>query len=208
VINGTASDAERQQVQQHLSGCAECSAEADFQGQLQAAVAPTNATVTDPRAAWESFRARLDSEHESGFAGVPSARRPSSSRRGWLPWAAAAVLLQGIVLGALGEVIWGRPSSSRAAMAVSGGPYHTLSDTSATARMPTVRVVFATSMTLAQLRALLADAHLQVVSGPSDSDVWSLAPAEDSTRAATDAAIQRLRENAGVRFAEPIAGAP
>jgi hypothetical protein len=208
VINGTASDAERQQVQQHLSGCAECAAEADFQRQLQAAVAPTDAPITDPRAAWESFRARLDNQRESGFAGVQLARRPSSLRRGWLPWAAAAVLLQGIVLGALGEVLWGRASSGPATMPVPAGPYRTLSDTSATARMPTVRVVFASSMTLAQLRGLLANAHLQVVSGPSDSDVWSLAPAEDSTRAATDAAIQRLREDAGVRFAEPIGGAP
>ena len=44
-------------------------------------------------------------------------------------------------------------------------------------------------------------------SGPSDADVWSLAPAGDSNRAATDAAVRTLRSNPSVRFAEPI-GAP
>jgi hypothetical protein len=38
--------------------------------------------------------------------------------------------------------------------------------------------------------------------------VWSLAPALSSSGAATAIALQRLRTDSGVRFAEPIDTAP
>jgi hypothetical protein len=64
--------------------------------------------------------------------------------------------------------------------------------------------VLSPDMTLEQFRMLLTKAHLQVVGGPGESGVWSLAPAADATNLATEAAVRELRESAQVRFAEPI----
>jgi hypothetical protein len=47
-------------------------------------------------------------------------------------------------------------------------------------------------------------AHLQVVAGPGEAGVWSLAPADNAASVATEAALRELRGSAQVRFAEPI----
>jgi len=59
-------------------------------------------------------------------------------------------------------------------------------------------------MTLEQFYVLLNSAHLQVVAGPGEAGVWSLAPAADASAVATAAALRELRGNPQVRFAEPI----
>jgi hypothetical protein len=61
---------------------------------------------------------------------------------------------------------------------------------------------------VAQVQAMLAAAQLQVRAGPSEVGVWTLGPARDSDRAATEAALRELRASAQVRFAEALSGAP
>jgi hypothetical protein len=55
---------------------------------------------------------------------------------------------------------------------------------------------------------MLAAAQLQVRAGPSEVGVWTLGPARDSDRAATETALRELRASAQVRFAEALSGAP
>ena len=125
-----------------------------------------------------------------------------------MPWVMAAMLMQGVGLGVLGTALWSRAPAGAPSAPAPSAPYRTLSASMPAAQPATVRVVFAPNMTLAELRAVLATAHLQVVSGPSDADVWSLAPAGESTRSATDAAVRALRSSSSVRFAEPIGAGP
>jgi hypothetical protein len=116
------------------------------------------------------------------------------------------MLAEAILIGGLAAALWARPPNAALPTAATAS-YRTLSSADLTPRGATIRLVLSPSMTLAQMQALLRRAGLQVVAGPSDAGVWSLGPALSSARAATASALQRLRANSGVRFAEPIGGA-
>jgi len=210
IVNGTASEAECQCVQEHVQSCADCREELEFQRRLQRAVAREAGPEVEAHSAWTRMRERLDGDSGS----LPTAaerfapRRLRRVERTWLPWVMAAMLVQGVGLGVLGTALWPHVPSAGANAVAPADAYHTLSASLPAISPATVRVVLAPTMTLAELRGALASARLQVVSGPSDAYVWSLAPAGEPTRAATDAAVRALRATAGVRFAEPISAAP
>jgi hypothetical protein len=63
-------------------------------------------------------------------------------------------------------------------------------------------------MNVGDMQALLMAAGLQVQSGPSSAGVWSLEPARDSNRSATQSALRELRDSPEVRFAEVIGTSP
>lgn len=207
IVNGSAPESEQRAVQAHLESCADCRAELEFQRQLQAAMALDSTAETDGRSAWERLRSRLDSAAEPDAQVHAVQRRARGGGVSWMPWLVAAVVVQAIGLGALGAAWWSRPGAP-ASLAASAAVYRTLSATEAASSPGTIRVVFAPEVTMAQLRAMLAAARLQVRSGPSDVGVWTLGPARDSDRAATEAALRELRSNSEVRFAEALAGPP
>lgn len=208
IVNGTASESDRQNVEQHLHECADCREELEFQRRLQRAMAHESAPETDAVAGWARLRERLDADGTASPNARLTTRRWQRVERTWMPWVVAVMVLQGIGLGVLGTALWSRSAPSPATVAASVDAYRTLSAPQAPVRPASVRAVFAPTMTLAELRAALSGAHLQIVSGPSDADVWSLGPAGDSTRAATAAALSALRTSSNVRFAEPIGAAP
>lgn len=204
VINGTASESDRRVVEEHLQGCTDCREELEFQRRLQRAVAHEGSVEVDSHSPWARLRERLDADTQSASA----PHRARAPERTWMPWVLAAMLLQGVGLAVLGTALWSKAPSGSLNAPASSAVYRTLAVSQPPLQPATVRVVFAPTMTLAELRAVLANARLQVISGPSDADVWSLAPAGDSTRTATDAAVRALRASANVRFAEPIGAAP
>jgi hypothetical protein len=209
VVNGTASDSESVSVEQHLQGCADCREELEFQRQLQRAVAGGRAMQSDAHSAWSRLRQRLEASGAADLMTRLRPRRPRAMERPWMAWVMAAMLIQGVGLGVLGTALWSRTPAVPAAAPPAS--YHTLSAAAAAAAavpQPTVRVVFAPTTTVEEMRSLLAGAGLQVVSGPSDADVWSLGPASGSTSVASDEAVRALRASANVRFAEPIGGSP
>jgi hypothetical protein len=210
IVNGTASESEQRGVEEHLHSCADCREELEFQRRLQCAMARESAPEADATAGWARLRQRLDADRIPTALADLTPRRLRRVERMWLPWVVAVMLLQGVGLGVLGTALWSRSSPSPVtAMATTPiSAYRTLSAPQLPAAPATVRAVFAPTMTLAELHAALAGAHLQIVSGPSDADVWSLGPARDSTRAATEAALRMLRASSNVRFAEPIGTAP
>jgi hypothetical protein len=65
-----------------------------------------------------------------------------------------------------------------------------------------IRAVLAPTLTLGQVQTLLTQSQLQIVGGPSEAGVYSLAPR--TAAADTGAALARLRADPGVRFAEPL----
>ncbi|MFI4868084.1 MAG: zf-HC2 domain-containing protein [Steroidobacterales bacterium] len=207
IVNGSAPESEQRTVQAHLESCADCRAELEFQRQLQAAMAQDSTPDSDVRGAWERLRSRLDGAVEPEAQVGAVQRRARGSGVAWMPWLVAAMVVQAIGLGALGAAWWSRPSAP-ASLTAPAAVYRTLSATEAAAPPATIRVVFAPDVTIAQLQAMLAAARLQVRSGPSDVGVWTLGPARNSDRAATEAALHELRGNSEVRFAEALAGPP
>jgi hypothetical protein len=83
--------------------------------------------------------------------------------------------------------------------------YHTVTSEAAQHPGEVIRAVFAPSVTLSELQALLEDAHLQIVSGPTEAGVYSLSITGPQS---LDWTLRRLREHDSVRFAEGLAPAP
>jgi hypothetical protein len=208
IVNDSAPDSERQAVQAHLESCADCRQELEFQRQLHVAMAQRTAPDIDARDSWQRLRSRLDS------AAAPAAevrgvrRHPRRAPKSGMSWLIAAMVVQAIGLGALGAAWWSRPSAPTSVPAGYAAVYRTLSAPEVVVPAATIRVVFAPDLTMAQLQAVLADARLQVRAGPDEVGVWTLGPAGDSDRAATESALRELRASSQVRFAEALPSAP
>jgi len=210
VVNGTASATEREAVEAHLEGCADCRGELEFQRGLQATIAAQSRVEGDVRESWQRLRHRIDAAAPAAPAQRLDSRRGRAGRL-QMRWLVAAMVVQAIGLAGLGAALWSRPYAlGGLAAAAPGVPaaYRTLSSTEAAAPAATIRVVFAPEVTVAQVQSMLAAAHLQVVAGPSNVGVWTLGPARDSSRDATETALRELRARTEVRFAEAVAGAP
>jgi len=200
IVNRSASQAEYRAAQEHLRLCADCRAELAFQERVQAALSAPRADIGDVEKDWRRLCVRLD----NGGTVPPRRREPDRERSGasmraTTRWLVAAVVVEAVALGALS-------AASRMNRTASEPPsaYHTLSEPDLVSAAATIRVVLAPGMTLEQLRVLLNAVHLQVVAGPGDAGIWSLAPITDATTAATEGALRELRRNPHVRLAEPI----
>jgi hypothetical protein len=115
------------------------------------------------------------------------------------------MVVQAIGLGVLGTVIWSKPAAT---VAAGSAVYRTLSSPQIATGAATIRAVFSSEMSVGRMEQLLAAAGLQVQSGPSSAGVWSLEPARDSNRSATQGALRELRSSPDVRFAEAIGETP
>jgi hypothetical protein len=201
IVNGSASEEEMRVTHEHLRQCADCREAMAFEQRLRDALSHPRANLSDGAQGWQRLSARLDERPTGG--GRPHAAINAHARiptSGAVRWLAAAVIVEALALGAVVSSSW-MNKTDRSPL----GAYRTLSqaDTAVTAA-PTIRVVLSQDMTLEQLHVLLNTAHLQVVAGPSDSGVWSLAPVDNAAAVATEGALRQLRESRQVRFAEPI----
>lgn len=205
VVNGTATPAQRERVEQHLRDCPDCRREFALQQQLLAGMRDEPETAHDPQPALRRLLARLDTELPAATTAVPE--RPRGMPTRWTPWLAAAVVVQAIGLSLLGGMLLGRPDAGVLPIGEPG--YRTLSSES-TPNSATIRLVVTPDTTLARLRALLGQTRLRIVESTVDNAALGLAP-QDAAMAADPEfvrnAIARLRSEPGVVLAEPVAGA-
>jgi hypothetical protein len=195
LLNGRASAAERAAVDVHLLACADCRAEMAFQRDLHAAICsePDEAEfVADPQAGLDRLFARIDAAEP----GAVKARARSSHRAWLMPMMAAALLIETAGVAAWFGAHWQRTQAPA---------YSTLSTPSATPVNATLRVVLASDTRADDLQKLLQQSQLQIVGGPSEAGVYTLAPLTVSDAAQQQRTLEQLRGNASVRFAEPLA---
>jgi hypothetical protein len=209
VVNGSATEEQRERVAQHLRECADCRDEFALQQQFQAGLQAAAEATHDPRPALQRLMARLDADEAPGMAAFPSLDEPAPPRRGVraTPWLAAAVVVQAIGLALLGGYVLGRPDAAAPAVGESG--YRTLSSDSAKTTAA-IRLVVAPDTTLAQLRSLLSQTQLRIVESTADNAAFGLAPQDTQLRGNPEfvrSAMARLRGEPGVILVEPIAGA-
>lgn len=203
LVNGSVSAEERAAVEEHLQGCAECRDELSFQRSLRQALITERSFELEPQAGWQRLSARLDAAPAEAIEDAPHGPI-RALRGGWMPWLVAAMVVEALGLGAMGTALW---SGHTALLATRAPVYRTLAAAQSPMPMPTLRVVFTPTMTLAQLLALLSDTRLRVVSGPSESGVWTLGPAEPLAEP-TPSLLRRLRASPDVRLAEPLDAPP
>jgi len=91
--------------------------------------------------------------------------------------------------------------ASRSGAPAGSANYYTVTTAAAQPANTAIRAVFAPTVTLSELQELLDDAHLKIVSGPTEAGVYSLAM---SASPSVDWSLRRLRGHETVRFAESV----
>ena len=206
LVTGRLSDAERGRMEAHLQACSACRDECTIQRQIHTVVAADASVEQMPTAGLNKLRRRLDDAVESESpphpADTPMRRashriRASRLRAGAI---AASLIVFAIGVGIPAAHYWrGATRQGEAA------PYYTVTTAASQHPDAVIRAVFSPTLTVSELQALLAEAHLTVVSGPTDAGVYSLAM---SGTQSLDWSLQRLRARDVVRFAEPVAVTP
>lgn len=206
IVNGTAGAEAASEAQEHLRECALCRAELAHQRWLFKTMNRHERQAPSIERGLEDLMHRIDGEgqREPDIRRVrgPWYRR-ASAQAGSRRMAAVAYGLAAMVLveaGAL-AVLGGRQLPGEQPQA----SYRTLSDGAAPAHHATIRLVVDGAMTVGRLQELLASQQLQIVSGPGQNGVYSLAPI--AAVGDVDAQVAALRAASGVRFAEPVADA-
>lgn len=196
-VNGTASTQERRLVEQHLEQCEDCRAELALQRRLHTAMTQDLAATPDLDRGLERLWQRIDSAPAADAAEEPQASAEPRRRKPLFRHALAAmVVLQAGVLAVLGAQFLLLHQEDETA-----APYTTLSSHEAGASRATIRIVPAADMRAGELGSLLRQLNLQIVAGPTEAGVYSLAPL--SAHADAAAQLARLRASTGIRFAEP-----
>lgn len=226
IVNGSATMAEREQVEDHLRTCADCRDEYAFQSQLHAGMTVDSAAQHDPIPAFQRLLARIDDDHGEDHIVLAAAtqaatrparrRQPAQARRSsrWTQYRTrvltAAVIVQSVGLIVLGTLLLRDRTPDL------GAPYQTLSRPGAPVATATIRFVPMPTLSVGAMQAILADANVRIVESNQGSSIYGLAPDSgpkaDGTidtpaqrEAKTAAALTRLRAQQGVLLAEPIA---
>jgi hypothetical protein len=217
LVNESLTEAQKQRLEGHLEQCDSCRREAQEQELLREHMRREEAVLYAPQASFQALLNRID-DPRSGQ--VP---RPVEYHHGSRP---AKLLAAAVAVGALAIIGISSVSAWRLREERFAARYSTLtSSPEVVARVPAARVVFAPTMSLAQLSELLRTYNAQVVTGPSDAGVYTLmfVPRTDDQRAAhtnrddgrapgdtasmealVAAAIPALRKDPNVLFAEPV----
>jgi hypothetical protein len=187
-------------VEEHLLGCAGCREDFALEQRIRAGMSVDGPLEFMPATSLNRLRNMLDRDSAAGadaevfHPGTGTGTGARQPRR-W-QWLAAASFVGAItVAGLLTAGHWRVGSSADAPV------YRTVTDPLPRAREEVVRAVFVPTITLVELQALLDEAQLRIISGPTEAGVYSLA-AKSSMPTSTSLAL--LRRHATVRFAEIV----
>jgi anti-sigma factor RsiW len=186
-------DAARARVEEHMLDCAACREDLALEQRIRAGMSVDGPLEFMPAASLNRLRAMLDNESiDAAPASLAPIRRRS---RHWQWLAAASFAGAAAAAGLLTAGHWLTNSNRGAPL------YRTVTDSVPHAREEVVRAVFAPTITLVELQALLDEAQLRIVSGPTEAGVYSLA-AKSNLPISTSLAL--LRRHRTVRFAESV----
>jgi hypothetical protein len=212
LVNETLNEEQQRRLQSHLAGCADCRREAAEQKFLSEHLRQEDSVLYAPQASLQQLLNRID---EAGP--LPQATL-KPLRRQFVGSTAAKLLAATVVVGVVSFVAVDSMSAWRLQQQRSEPRYSTLTSKPAVSvGVPAARVVFAPTMSLSQLSELLRTSNAQVVTGPTEAGVYTLVfgsaarsePAIDrqAQEAQVSAAVQVLRRNPNVLFAEVVSAA-
>jgi hypothetical protein len=207
LVNGRLSEGDSRRVEAHLRVCGACRDEFAVQRQIYNVVSADNAVEQMPMAGLNKLRQRIDSaarpvaaDEPAGEASSPVPRRATAAF-GFRPRAAAvaaSVIAVSVALGIPAAWRWNQVRHAPAA-------YYTVTTATPQHSGEVIRAVFAPTATLSELQAILDDAHLKIVSGPTEAGVYSLAMTGPRS---IDWSLRQLRGHDTVRFAEALGPTP
>jgi len=206
LANGRIAPEDREWVEGHVAGCAECRSELAAQRLVAEQVGRDEAAAPQPSASDEqrSFNklwARIEAAESvstastSGTGAQVSTTRASRTVR----WLAAAVVVQAVGLGVIGLAMFGQSRSDEIV---------TVSTVEAPrAHAPTVRIVFSPNASIATINTLLAHQGLSIVAGPGTSGNFTAQLSADAVAsgASAESVAAVISRDPNVTFAQPVA---
>ena len=197
-VNGSISERERQRLDAHLLLCANCRDELAHERIVHQGMTADTAVEYMPAASLKRLQMRLDrvdgAEPADLAADVPAAGKPGRRSMPWQGLMAASVAVMAVALSLLVADRW---TESRARATQPN--YYTVTSPVRRAPNEVIRAVFSPSITLVELQAILDEAQLSIISGPTEAGVYSLTA---NSRRPVNSSLALLRGNAKVRFAE------
>jgi Putative zinc-finger len=193
-VNGTLADRERHRVDAHVRTCRSCRGELQREQRIHEAMAAEPGLEYIPAASFKRLQASLEGSLSPGSSsaadGIAAARTRVRHRLIHRSFRiAASVAALGLI--AAGWMHWRSGESTDA--------YHTVTASTPRPADEAVRAVFAPNITLAELQAILDEAQLRIVGGPTEAGVYSLAA---TSHRPLNSSLALLRRHSSVRFAE------
>jgi hypothetical protein len=197
-VNGSIGELERQRIETHLRACASCRDDLLQERRIFEAIAAEKGVEYMPAASLKRLQARLDEQlAKAPVLDAPATEQRATQIRRTMPWqglVAASVAVISVALSLLAADRW---MQLRAAS--SSPSYHTVTASETRSPDEIIRAVFSPTITLVELQAILDEAKLRIISGPTEAGVYSLAA--NSSRP-VNSSLALLRRHAEVRFAE------
>ena len=203
LANGRIDADDREWVEAHVSGCAECRAELASQRLVatQMSRADESPPANEEQKSFNKLWARIEAAETAtlpvtGTQGVGGGARTSRTVR----WLAAAVIVQAVGLGVLGF-------SSVRDDAASTDRFVTVSEVQARLNAPAVRIVFTPQASIDTINTLLTHQGLSIVSGPGDRGNFTavLSPDAVASGASAESVARVISKDPNVSFAQPVA---
>ncbi|HEX9403259.1 MAG TPA: zf-HC2 domain-containing protein [Steroidobacteraceae bacterium] len=201
-VNGSIDERDRQRLDAHLALCAGCRDELAREQWIYEGMTAETAVEYMPAASLKRLQARLDGvaaaspdpradvrTHE-----LAAGQKPGGGPLAWPGLMAASVAVMAVALSLLAADRW---MQFRAHAAVPD--YHTVTTSTPRPQGEVIRAVFSPTITLVELQAVLDEAQLRIVSGPTEAGVYSLAA---NSGRPVSASLASLRRDEKVRFAE------
>lgn len=197
-VNETLGEADRERLEVHLADCLRCREDLALERQLYRGLRTDSAVEFMPTASLKRLHERLDAIEIAAVDERPRVEDVLASRP-TMPWAglaAASVAVLAVAVSVLATQRWLLFRSHGIA-----APYQTVTQPAPQVPGETIRAVFAPTITLVELQAILDEAQLRIVAGPSEAGVYALAP---TSQRPTRSALASLRAHSNVKFAESI----
>ena len=205
VVNGRLAQDDEDWVARHIEECADCRSEVQAQERLQSVLVNDARVEYAPSASFQKLATRIEELERQMPDASPAERvrvaRPRAPSPRLPRWLLAALAGQGAVVVALAVLVaWQNMDRMMAPR------FQTLtSEANPAAIRGNLRVVLAPSVSVAELRKLMGSVNAQIVAGPTDAGVWTLAVPYAASSADFSSAVERLRADGRVAFAEPVA---
>jgi hypothetical protein len=193
-VNDTLDGQGRQKVDAHVGICAVCREELAVQRRICAGIHTQPSLDYMPMASLKRLQARLDAAQAQDASAPNEPLEKMRGERPWRAWMAASIAAMTVAIGILATDRWVQ-FEARAAQP----DYRTVTNSTPRPQGEVIRAVFSPTITLVELQAILDEAQLKIVSGPTEAGVYSLA---SNSRLTVRSSLALLRGHSTVRFAE------
>ena len=207
LANGRIQPADREWVEAHLQGCADCRAEFAAQRLVASQVARDSAAAphsvdSDEQRSFNKLWARIEAAEAASapITGTGSATVPAPRGSRTVRWLAAAVVVQAIGLGVLGVAL-NTGNRDR------NDDYGLVTTVEPRLNAPAVRIVFAPETSVATVNTLLTHQGLSIVEGPGTAGNFTAELSVDAVAsgATSDSVAAVLAKDPNVTLAQPVA---